>query len=257
MFEHRRTTEQPKRTFAAFRLGTLALLTFGLMACSNVPQPPNAAAPAGAGVQPQMLICDPSDPATCDPQPEPDPIPAPDPAPAPNVMPGAPQVTPEMALALQQAGLATDPYAVGQTYMTSCNVALYTRGSDSTTCTLTGPQNTTLRSDGSNYQAVRVNLTSQHNCRYSTVILPSGGRVQSRVEVDSIYSRAIDAALKVSNFSLAAKLGQMRDYHLNVVDFNSPTAGVQLTFYAKSDSFWKGGRGGNCNGTVQADFVYH
>lgn len=252
------------------RLAGVALLSLTMMACGNTPTSPGGAQGAGQpNLRAQMEVC-PVEPQTVQgaaltPQeclpPDPDPTPEPDPTPQPTPPvfsvspdPGKPAITTEMAAALREAGMA-DPLNIGQTYTMACPVALYTRKSASTSCTMLAPRGTILRSAlYPNYQPLR-DQVSGHNCSKTVTQLASGGTVQSRTEVDSIYGRAINAALSVGNVKLAGELGQLRDYHLSVINISSDTATVQVTFYAKADSFWKGGRGGNCNGTYWADFI--
>lgn len=261
---HPRSEPSNKRGRNALRLAALGWVSLTLMACGNVAQTPDGSGgQARTDVQAQLLPCPessapesgtPVNLVTCDP---PDPGPAPDPTPTPPA-PTQPTVTPEMADALRQEGLAADPSTVGQTFTRSCDVALYTQGRDTQVCTLTGLKDSSVRSDGPNYKAVRINIPSQHNCSWTQTELAQGGSVQSRTEIDNIYGRAIDAALRVGNVNLAAQLGQMRAYHLSVINLSSDSPIVQITFTAFMDhSFlWAPGKGGHCNGTVSADFVW-
>lgn len=246
----------------ALRFTALGLISLTMMACGNVPSAPDGAVSQGKpDAQAQMLLPCPESATpqaggqtnlvTCEP---PDPGPTPTPTPTPT----RPDVTPEMVGALQQAGLAADPYTIGQTHTGSCLVALYTQGKDTQVCTLAGPRGTTLRSDGPGYKAVRIDIPSQHNCSWTVTQLPSGGTVQSRTEIDTIYGRAIDASLKAGNVTLATQLGQLRDYHLSVINLSSDAPIVQVTFSAFKDHgfLWFPGTGGHCNGTVAADFVW-
>ena len=218
-------------------------------------EPLAAAAPSLA---PQE--CLPPDPGP-DPEPEPEPEPGPEPSPTPGFSvspdPSRPEMTPEMAQALREAGLP-DPYSVGQTYTGSCNIALYVKAGRTgyQGCLFSAPANRILKSDqypGS--QAVRWEPTQQRRCSIEQwTVLADGGNVKSRTEIDSIYGQAIDAALKVGQVDLGVKLGQMRDYHLRVIDLSSDRATVQIVFKAVGGSRWSG-KGGNCNGKVWMDFV--
>lgn len=245
------------------RLSALGLLSLALMACGTTPQAP--AAP-GSAVQPQMIVCQQdaqgaqTNVVACDP---PDPSPTPDPTPAPPVYTVTPDprptVTPEMASALQQAGLLADPYGIGQITTYSVPVALYTRRNEGETfppVLLAGPRGSTLRGDQGSDYGLRIDIPSQYQCSWSVAVLPNGGSVQSRTEIDDIYGRAIDAALKVGNVDLALKLGQMRNYHLGVLNLTSDVPVIQVTFSATAQSLGPfKGKGGHCNGRVSADFV--
>lgn len=255
------------RHSAPARLTALGLLSLALMACGTTPQTPGESL-----MQSQMIVC-PVEPlaaqstqtnvVACDP---PDPGPSPDPTPPPPAYsvtpdPNRPAVTPEMASALQQAGLIADPYTIGQTYTTSVPVALYTRRNEGETfppVVLAGPKGSTLRGDRGSDYGLRIDIPSQYQCSWSVAMLPNGGSVQSRTEIDDIYGRAIDAALKVGNVDLALKLGQMRNYHLGVLNLTSDVPVIQVTFSATAQSLGPfKGKGGHCNGRVSADFVGH
>ncbi|WP_102126558.1 hypothetical protein [Deinococcus planocerae] len=255
-----------------FRLTALGLLSLTLMACGNVAQTPGAARGAKPDVQAQMLPCpESSDPkggvpvnlVTCDPPeptPDPDPVP-PQPSPpdfAVSPAPGRPEITPEMADALRQAGLP-DPYSIGQTYSGSCVLNVWaSRWRRSTqTCLITATANRSLRSDAlPGYQAVRwVNEDKKRCTTKEWITLADGANVKSRTEVYDIYGRAIEGALAVGKVQLSLKLGELREYHLNVVDFSTDRATVKVVVEAYGGGTLDTKPGGWCRGIIAADFV--
>lgn len=270
------SSSQPNRTAPRLplRFSAAALLSLALMACGQVPTPAPSTARGESGdvsaamcpvepygttsVRPQFE-CDPYEPAP-DPEPVPDPTPLPPAPPAFEVSPapGRPDISPEMVQALQEAGLP-DPLAVGQTYTGSCNIQVWAarRQRVSQACLITAPANRILRSDEyPGYAAVRWVNQDQKRCTIKEwTVLADGANVKSRTEISDIYGRAIEAALAQGKTSLSIKLGELRSYHLNVIDISSDRATVKVVFEAYGGGFFDTRPGGWCRGKLLADFV--
>lgn len=123
---------------------------------------------------------------------------------------------------LATAGLDTAGL-FNERWVTLCELHLYARKpfigpprTDEGTC-ISGPP------PGYKVLLTKIRVISEGNCSRSNNTVRAGTDYSSLSEIDRIYGKAIEFALKEGKLDVALKLGQMRDYHKSILQVSSKT----------------------------------
>ena len=102
---------------------------------------------------------------------------------------------------------------------------------------------------GSSLVLLRTKFASENGCSWSYQLVRGGTDFAMVSEIDTIYGKAIAAALSKGDAALSVQLGQMRDYHKSTLLLSSNTDIAKLTGTATSGGVW--GANGWCDIVIE------
>jgi hypothetical protein len=121
---------------------------------------------------------------------------------------------------------------------------------DEQVCLRTAPANGALVMD-----SAKLTFTGKRNCSFDgPILIGSGTNTQTRSEVERIYGRAIDIAIKKGDIEAKVRIEALRDYTLRTISATASTDTVYANIRANGGG-WPFGYKGFCTGYLTVDYI--